>query len=268
MAIEDTAEHQAANVEAANVEAANVEAPNVEAANVKASDRQLDDGAAVHGGRIRGGVVKGVIFDSDGTLVDSENVAATLLHAMLGERGIEMSQPEVLRRFRGVQFAVFIAELCQAHPDLDGEPFMVEFRQRSLEVFRQGLAPMPGAKAFVENLDLPKCVASNGPRLKIETCLGQAGLLQYFTDRIASAYEVRSWKPAPGLIIEAAALLGLQPHECLLVEDSIAGAEAGLAAGAQVAGFGEFDFSTFDHAANFHRTPTYDDVAALLQRLR
>jgi len=211
--------------------------------------------------------IKGVIFDSDGTLVDSENVAAALLHKMLLERGIELPESEVLRRFRGVQFAVFIAGLCSEYPSLDGEPFMVAFRERSLDAFRQGLQPMPGAKAFVAGLDLPKSVASNGPRLKIETCLGQAGLLEHF-EHIASAYEVRSWKPAPGLIIEAARLLGLEPHECLLVEDSVAGAEAGLAAGAQVAGFGEFEFPTFANAANFHRTPTYDDVSELLQRLR
>jgi beta-phosphoglucomutase-like phosphatase (HAD superfamily) len=49
--------------------------------------------------------IKGVIFDSDGTLVDSENVAAALLHAMLIERGIELPEDEVLRRFRGVQGA-------------------------------------------------------------------------------------------------------------------------------------------------------------------
>lgn len=211
--------------------------------------------------------IKGVIFDSDGTLVDSENVAAGLLHIMLRERGIELTEAEVLRRFRGVQFAVFIAELCREYPSLEGEALIAAFRERSLELFRQGMAPMPGAKAFVASLDLPKSVASNGPRLKIETCLAQAGLLEYF-EHIASAYEVRSWKPAPGLIIEAAALMGLEPHECLLVEDSVAGAEAGLAAGAQVAGFGELDFATFEHTANFHRTPTYDDVSALLQRLR
>lgn len=211
--------------------------------------------------------IKGVIFDSDGTLVDSETIAAALLHRMLVERGIELPEDEVLARFRGVQFSMFIAELCKEYPGLDGEALIEAYRERSLEVFRRGLQPMPGAKAFVASLDLPKCVASNGPRLKIETCLGQAGLLDYF-ELIASAYEVRSWKPAPGLIIEAARLMGLQPHECLLIEDSRAGAEAGLAAGTQVAGFGEFDFPTLTHSANFHRTPTYDDVNALLQRLR
>lgn len=211
--------------------------------------------------------IKGVIFDSDGTLVDSETVAAALLHRMLLERGIDLALDEVLGRFRGVQFSMFVAELCKEYQALDGESLIAEYRERSLDEFRKGMQPMPGAKAFVSSLDLPKCVASNGPRVKIDICLGEAGLLEHF-DQIASAYEVQSWKPDPGLIIEAARMLGLQPHECLLVEDSLAGAKAGLAAGTQVAGFGEYTFPTLTHSANFHRTPTYEDVDALLQRLR
>lgn len=124
---------------------------------------------------------------------------------------------------------------------------------------------MPGALAFVQSLALPKCVASNGPREKIETCLGAAGLLPYFTGHIVSAYEVKAWKPAPGLILEAARVLGLAPQQCLLIEDSHAGVEAGLAAGAWVAGYGDEDFSAYSQQARFHLTPHYDDVARLLK---
>lgn len=208
--------------------------------------------------------IEGVIFDNDGTLVDSERVAAGLLQEQLDERGIVMEKAEVLRRFRGVQFAVFIEELCLEHPHLDAEPFMHQFRETSLEVFRQGLAPMPGALDFVRRLKLPKCVASNGPRNKIETTLRAAGLLELFDGKLLSAYEVKSWKPAPELILEAAKLLDLPPERCLLVEDSVAGVTAGLAAGTQVAGYGEFDFSMFEGIANFHRVETYDDLQTLL----
>lgn len=211
--------------------------------------------------------IEGVIFDNDGTLVDSERVAAHLLREQLAERGIALDEAQVLRRFRGVQFAVFIQELCLEYPHLDAEPFMHQFRESSLEVFRQGMAPMPGALEFVRNLTLPKCVASNGPRNKIETTLKAAGLLQYFEGRLFSAYEVNSWKPAPELILHAAKSLGLAPQRCLLVEDSVAGVSAGLAAGTQVAGYGEFDFSMFDGIPGFHRVETYADLEALLSRL-
>ncbi|WP_263262491.1 HAD-IA family hydrolase [Pseudomonas entomophila] len=210
--------------------------------------------------------IKGVIFDSDGTLVDSERIAAGLLWEMLGQRDIHLPREEVLQRFRGVQFAVFIASLAQQYPWLDAEPFMQAFRSQSLTLFARGMQPMPGALAFVSTLRLPKCVASNGPRNKIETCLGSAGLLEHFAERIVSAYEVNAWKPAPGLILEAARVLQLSPHECLLVDDSHAGVEAGLAAGSWVAGFGEEDFSAYAQEPRFHCVPTYEDLSRLLER--
>lgn len=208
--------------------------------------------------------IKGVIFDSDGTLVDSERIAAGLLWEMLARHDIRLPQEEVLRRFRGVQFAVFTERLAQAYPWLDPAPFMAQFRTESLALFARGMQPMPGALAFVSRLELPKCVASNGPRNKIETCLGSAGLLPYFSDHIVSAYEVNAWKPAPELILEAARVLHVLPEHCLLVEDSHAGVEAGLAAGTWVAGYGDEDFSAYAQAPRFFRTPTYEDVARLL----
>jgi HAD superfamily hydrolase (TIGR01509 family) len=208
--------------------------------------------------------IKGVIFDSDGTLVDSERLAAGLLWEMLSQRDIHLPQDEVLNRFRGVQFAVFVQHLTKAYPWLDPEPFIQEFRTESLALFARGMQPMPGALAFVSGLELPKCVASNGPRNKIETCLGGAGLLHYFDGYIVSAYEVNAWKPAPDLILEAARVLRLPAQACLLVEDSHAGVEAGLAAGTWVAGFGDEDFSAYADEPRFRVTPRYDDVARLL----
>ncbi|BAL27360.1 HAD-IA family hydrolase [Azoarcus sp. KH32C] len=98
---------------------------------------------------------------------------------------------------------------------------------------RQCLAPSNSSK----RLGLDKCVASNGPRDKIETCLRTTGLLPHFTDRIVSAYEIGSWKPEPQLVWHAAEVMQVEPARCLLVEDSRAGGEAGLAAGVQVVGY-------------------------------
>lgn len=211
--------------------------------------------------------IKGIIFDSDGTLVDSERLAARLLHQLLAERAVHLEETEVLRRFRGVQFAVFVGELCEEHPHLEADPFMVEFRARSLDVFRSGLEAMPGAVAFVENLGLRKSVASNGPREKIETCLGQVGLLESFAGHIVSAYEVNAWKPAPGIIIEAARVMGLAPEECLLVDDSHAGVQAGLAAGSQVVGYGDTDFGRYRHLPNFHVASDYLALKTVVDQL-
>lgn len=211
--------------------------------------------------------IKGVIFDSDGTLVDSERMAAGLLRELLAERDIHLPHEEVLRRFRGVQFAIFVGELCEQHEHLDAEPFMRDFRSRSLALFAAGLEAMPGALEFVRELTLPKCVASNGPRTKIETCLKTAGLWDAFDGNIVSAYEVNAWKPSPLLILAAADVLQLPPEQCLLVDDSIPGVQAGLAAGTQVAGYGDTDFSQFEGRAGFHHVPDYTALKALIASL-
>lgn len=182
-------------------------------------------------------MIQGVIFDSDGTLVDSETLSARVIVALLDERGIGMGYDEALRRFRGSKFAKFAAALALDRGLTDIPAFTAAFRDRSRALYARELQPMPGALELVAALTLPKCVASNGPRDKLDTCLHASGLAPYFAGRVFSAYEVGSWKPAPGLILHAARAIGVAPASCLLVEDSVAGIEAGLAAGVHVVGY-------------------------------
>lgn len=211
--------------------------------------------------------IAGVIFDCDGTLVDSERLAAGLLRDILQEHQVTLSVDEVLARFRGVQFALCMEGLCRDYPWLPNLEIVNSFRARTLPLLQAELEEMPGAVDFVRNLALPKCVASNGPRSKIETCLSTVGLLDVFHGLIVSAYEVDAWKPSPILIEHAADLLGLTPQECLLVEDSIPGVMAGLGAGAQVAGYGDTDFSDFEHHVNFHPVKNFGELQELVQRI-
>ena len=181
--------------------------------------------------------IQGIIFDSDGTLVDSETLSAQVISQILQEAGVPMTADDALERFRGARFALFAAELLQDHPVMSLDEFTPEFRRRCAELFARELKPMNGAVEVVAALTVEKCVASNGPREKIEACLGTTGLLPYFQGRIASAYEVGAWKPDPDLILHAASMMQLPPDRCLLVEDSLAGVQAGLAAGVEVVGY-------------------------------
>lgn len=213
--------------------------------------------------------IDAIIFDNDGTLVDSEQMASVLLCEMLAERGLVLDQAQVLSRFRGVRFALFVDSLSEQLDGFVANEFVEQFRQRSLALFASGLAPMPGALDFVRELRLPSCVASNGPLNKIETTLRAAGLWPWFEGRVLSAYDVDSWKPEPGLILAAADFLQLPPARCLLVEDSHAGVQAGLAAGTQVVGYGlDTDFSRYRGMPGFHRAKSYSALAALLATAR
>ncbi|WP_409282700.1 HAD family hydrolase [Pseudomonas putida] len=211
--------------------------------------------------------IHGIIFDCDGTLVDSERLAAQLLSELLGEQDVEMSPAEVLIRFRGVQFQCFVDGLRDLYPTLSSEALTAGFRTRSIPLFEGSLESMPGAIEFVEALKIPACVASNGPRIKIETCLKAVGLYPAFENAIISAYEVQAWKPDPKIMLHAAEHLGLAPGNCLVVEDSLSGVEAGLLAGCHVAGYGDTDFSRLVGDANFYLCPDYRALTQLLGRV-
>ncbi|QEI05961.1 HAD-IA family hydrolase [Pigmentiphaga aceris] len=178
--------------------------------------------------------IDAVIFDCDGTLVDSETLSAKVALDMLAEHGVVLDYEDMLARNRGRQFARIVDELRAAYPHAVADDFIEDFRTRTLHTFRQHLQPIAGAVALVEALHLPMCVASNAPRAKIEACLEITGMLSHFQDRIVSAYEVGAWKPDPALVLAACALFDLPPERCLLVEDSVAGVEAGIAAGVHV----------------------------------
>ena len=175
-----------------------------------------------------------VIFDCDGTLVDSEPLAALVFAEALGELGVELSAEAALAAFRGRRMAA-----CLEHAEgLLGRPLPPAFepalRARTAALFETRLQVIEGAAALLERLHLPFCVASNAPRAKTELSLRLTGLRHFFGERVFSAYEVGSWKPDPGLFLHAAAALDCPPGRCLVVEDSEAGVTAGLAAGMRV----------------------------------
>jgi HAD superfamily hydrolase (TIGR01509 family) len=111
------------------------------------------------------------------------------------------------------------------------DSFVPELRARTAEIFRERLQAMEGAAEMLAALRVPCCVASSGPREKIELSLRLTGLLPRFEGRIFSAYEVGHWKPDPRLLLHAAQAMGAAPERCAVVEDSLPGIRAGLAAG-------------------------------------
>jgi HAD superfamily hydrolase (TIGR01509 family) len=178
-----------------------------------------------------------VIFDCDGTLVDSEELGTEVLLEMAAELGLHKPLRETNLLFRGWKLDDCVAQIrLWLGRELPAD-FVAQVRLRTAQAFRQRLKPVPGALELVRGLKLPMCVASSGPREKIELSLGLTGLLPYFEGRIFSGYELNTWKPDPDLFLHAAAALGAPPRDCAVVEDSLVGAQAGLAAGMRVFAF-------------------------------
>ncbi|SFH88424.1 haloacid dehalogenase superfamily, subfamily IA, variant 3 with third motif having DD or ED [Collimonas sp. OK307] len=175
-----------------------------------------------------------VIFDCDGTLVDSETVATDVMVAYLAELGMPLSAEEALSRFKGGKMADCVTELEQMFGRALPADFTKVLRDRIAPVLHQRLQPIEGALELVKSLKVPFCMASNGPLHQIKVSLSVTGLWPYFEGRIFSAYEVSSWKPAPDLFLHAAKTMGVEPSRCAVVEDSLPGVQAGVAAGMQV----------------------------------
>lgn len=178
--------------------------------------------------------IEAVIFDCDGTLVDSETLSAEVIAECLAPHGLTYTPEEALVAFRGRHLtSVFRdaeVQIGRALP-VDFEAFV---RARAAEAFRARLREIEGATALLESLALPVCVATNGPRHKTDITLGVTGLRRFFGEHVYCAYEIGAFKPAPDLFLHAAAALGVAPARCLVVEDSAPGITAGLAAGMQV----------------------------------
>lgn len=178
--------------------------------------------------------IKAVIFDCDGTLVDSVSLQDEVLLSYLAELGYVLSAAEAGNWFGSGRLADSVAAFERHFGCRLPDGFADHLRQRRGALFRKRLKPVPGACDVLEWLSVPCAVASNAPRDLTELSLRLTGLLKYFEGRVFSAYDVSSWKPHPELFLKVAATLGVAPEQCAVVEDSMHGINAGVAAGMQV----------------------------------
>jgi len=165
-----------------------------------------------------------IIFDCDGTLVDSEKLSNSLIATMLREIGLSVSNEACLDLFKGKSFADIEAYIDQ---NLDHQlefNFQESFRQRSKILFEAELKPIEGVETFLSSLQVKKCVASNGPQIKMKTTLEVTGLSKFFTkENIFSAYDINSWKPKPDLFLYACEMMKVLPEKTLVIEDTEVG---------------------------------------------
>jgi len=186
--------------------------------------------------------IQSVIFDCDGTLVDSETLSLAVLIEHVAEFGLEITHAEAMERFAGNELSVVFAEFEERLGRKLPEDFLDDFRDRQLGILKAQLQPVPGVHDLLDAVQQPMCVASNAPLNKVNICLETVGINHHFApQRIFSAYQISKWKPLPDLFLMAAEALGTAPQHCAVVEDSVFGIKAGMAAGMQVFGFDPHD---------------------------
>lgn len=206
-----------------------------------------------------------VIFDLDGTLVDSETPCNQAFADLLPDLADPVER--LVQRYRGMELAAILADLERRLGRRLPDAFESDYRARVSELFARSLKPMPGVIEMLERLDCPKCVASSGPPAKIAQALEVSGLAAHFGGRCFSSYDIGSWKPDPGLFLHAARELGYPPNRCAVVEDSLPGIQAANAAGMHAFHFVPQGSTGFSETATvFHDMPRLVDLLATIPR--
>ncbi|AQX81352.1 haloacid dehalogenase [Plantibacter flavus] len=178
-----------------------------------------------------------VIFDCDGTLVDTERISVRVNLQLLNEVGGDYTEAEVRELFVGASLETYATLVEQRL----GKPLEADWIQRWSDMFR-GICEreLEAVDGVVDALDgiaatgVPLCVASNGMLHDVVRNLGQVGIHDRFDGRIFSATDVAVGKPAPDLFLHAAADFDTAPERCAVVEDSVVGVLAARAAGMTV----------------------------------
>ncbi|OBJ38494.1 HAD family hydrolase [Mycolicibacterium mucogenicum] len=181
---------------------------------------------------------KAVLFDMDGTLVDSEKLWDVAMHAFYAEKGGVLT--DAVRETTVGGSAENVMRIVYDDLGLDATPeSMAEsadwLHDYTGELFEQGLPWRPGAQELLETLaasDIPLALVTNTRRTLTEQALKTIGS-HYFTVTVCGD-EVPDGKPHPAPYLRAAELLGVAAQDCLAIEDSVTGATSADAAGCVV----------------------------------
>ncbi|MEV8364617.1 HAD family hydrolase [Streptomyces niveus] len=180
-----------------------------------------------------------IVFDCDGTLMDTEKHWQDAREHALGEYGL-IAAPGFADRAKGLHYTECgrLMAVESGHPDLTQE-LTGGLLRIFLELVAENPVTMPGARELVSSAATfaPLAVASNCPREVVESCLDTADLRDYFDHIVVPDAGTRP-KPQPDVYLTAARRCGAEPADALAVEDSLCGVEAASRAGMRILGVG------------------------------
>ncbi|WP_336287937.1 MULTISPECIES: HAD family hydrolase [unclassified Bartonella] len=195
-----------------------------------------------------------IIFDCDGVLVDSEYLAAKIGSQLLKHTGYEISPEELSEHYAGLTFPDTLKKVEQKI----GKPISAHLIDQMSNLFRAQikteLRAIDGIREAIEIIQsrYPYCICSNAASIDIKEMLTTVNLYDFFDgkDKVFSAPEVgtKKTKPAPDIFLFAAQKLHAKPTNTIVIEDSIHGVHAAVAAGMRVIGFTGGSHSYLSHS--------------------
>ncbi|MDA0376384.1 MAG: HAD family phosphatase [bacterium] len=175
-------------------------------------------------------MINAIIFDLDGTLVDSESLQYAAYNHAFSEYGYPISHTEWIEWSQNSYSAKTWIDKRQL--PLDPEIIRAAKKKIYDELIREKISLKEGAEELIENIhgQYPLCLASSSRRESIEACLEKFGLKEKFQS-ILSGTELEKSKPNPDIYLKAAESIGQSPSQCLVFENSVSGLHAAKSAG-------------------------------------
>ena len=215
-----------------------------------------------------------IIFDFDGTIVDSEPLANRGLAEVLTELGFPTTYDEALATYVGLRMTDCVRKIEHVHGRQTPDNFPDLCRARVAALVDKHLQPVPGAIPFVRARAENKiAIASSSRVVSIERLLDRVGLSGIFEGRIFSAADLERGKPHPDIYLATAEALAARPRDCVAIEDSALGVQSAAAAGMTVIGLtagghcGPAHWRTLVDAGAHTTAASYEEVASYVARL-
>ncbi|WP_275789425.1 HAD family hydrolase [Pararhizobium gei] len=180
-----------------------------------------------------------IIFDCDGVLVDSEIIASEVEAGLLTEAGYPISTLEMAERFAGMTWHNTLLAI-EKEADI---PLSANLISKNEAILDQRLSSdveiIEGVKPMLAQMKLPHCICSNSTSKRLAMMLTKVGIKDHFGAHIYSARDLGEdrVKPKPDIFLHGAKQFGVDPSRVLVIEDSVHGVHAAVAAGMRVVGF-------------------------------
>jgi HAD superfamily hydrolase (TIGR01509 family) len=214
-----------------------------------------------------GAPLPAIIFDCDGVLIDSEGLASRVEAELLRDLGLNLGVEETQRLFLGKTVDGVLDVIAARTGTRPGSIFTYNWAFATAHAFMHELKPVPGVRELATELKRrrhPMAVASQSPLARVRFSLEVAGLAGLFGEHVYVTSMVARPKPAPDIYLLAARKLGAAPADCVVIEDSPAGATAARGAGMRALGYAHGETAAAMRAGGATVIGSMDEVLPLL----
>ena len=219
-------------------------------------------------------MIQNIIFDFDGVLVDSEILVIRAFCKYLKDLNIIITEKE-FANYSGNKTIDVIVKLSSRLGIKDTQKFYDDIMSIAHEIYAKELAPVIGAEKFLKNVSQQKFIASNSWKERVIQGLKYVNFSQFFEEKNIFSFDmVKKPKPEPDIYLKVIENTNINPDETIIVEDSVVGIQAGVAANMKVIGltagghwFEERSSKSLIEAGAYTVVKTYKDLLNILKEL-